>query len=299
MIEEARRLLTAMYENCGGWLDLRAFQGGTVTGREFAGVSDFATIERFALEHRLDNVFFGVGTRDRSGGGCKSNVVDIPALWADVDFKDTPPSATAEALSSFPYRPSTAVLSGHGVHFYWILREPATIKDAITVEDRLRRVCQHFKADPSTCEIARVLRLPGTMNCKRTPHKPVKLHSLDDYRYNLEDFNIIPEVNFMASRTGSGCSMNPPGWMVEAFKGVPEGGNVHFAGRDAAGVKIAGYFVKQLPEHDLLNLLRCWNIRNSPPLGDDDLQRIIKSVGRYREPQRHEQARVKISVVRV
>jgi hypothetical protein len=279
--------LQALYEHSEGRLELRAFLGGKPSGRAFVELDKLPRVERFAFEHSRENVFFGVGTRDKSGEGRKQNVMYVPALWADVDFKDTTPSATKTALDSFPFHPSAAVLSGHGVHFYWILREPATPAELPDIEDRLRRICAHFKADPSTCEIARVMRLPGSLNVKSEPAKEVKLHFLNGFRNDLEDFAELPEPKCTPSGKHSTEGRNPPGWMVEAFKGIPEGGNEHFAGRDVAGVKIAGYFVDRLKEHELAYLLACWNVRNNPPLPESDLTRIIGSVKRYeKEPQR-------------
>lgn len=269
-----------LYQFCEGRLELRAFTTGQENCRKFIAVGDFLGIERFCSQHQQYNIYFGVGTRDDSGSGCKQNVLEIPSLWADVDFKDIKPADVKTQLDRFTLRPSAAVLTGHGVHFYWILKEPATCQDFNTVEDLLRRICAQMTADPSACEIARVLRIPGTVNVKYDP-VPVKIHWFEDYCYELDDFDFLPEAPATIKRS-NGKSINPPGWMVEAFKGVPEGGNDHFAGRDVAAVKIAGYFINSLSASKTMYLLQCWNIRNNPPLSNGDLKKTINSVKRYR-----------------
>ena len=69
--------------------------------------------------------------------------------------------------------------------------------------------------------------------------------------------------------------------MVDAFKGVPEGGNGCFAGRDATGIKLAGYWIDFLSSGNVLKLMQCWNIRNTPPLSDYELKKIINSTNKY------------------
>ncbi|MDR3670145.1 MAG: DUF927 domain-containing protein [Holophaga sp.] len=74
------------------------------------------------------------------------------------------------------------VQSGHGTHLYWRTREPYGCAGNpgrhLAHEAELRRiqaVLVAFGADPSVCEVARVMRLPGFWNRKRDPHELVEL----------------------------------------------------------------------------------------------------------------------------
>lgn len=285
-----------LYQHCEGRMELRAFAPGRIDRRSFVAVDDYSAIQQFFKKNHQYNVYFGVGTRDNKGEGRKENVLEISSLWAEVDFKDTPPAEVKANLDNFPLRPSAAILSGHGVHFYWILKEPSFSDDFDTIEDILRRLCAQMKADPANCEIARVLRVPGTMNVKSKPAL-VKIHWLEKYRYELEDFDFLPEVQ--TKKFNGSKSINSPGWVVEAFKGVPEGGNEQFPGRNVAAAKVAGYFVNKLNEQDLLLLLQCWNQRNLPPLSDRDIRKVFASISKYGEPINEKQERIRISLNRV
>ena len=275
-----------LFSCCEGFVELRAIVNSCgVIGRHFLEIVGTDGIAEFCERYKDANVYFGVGTRDASGSGAKENIVNIPALWTDVDYKEIKPVEVKARLDSFPYRPSAAVLTGHGVHFYWILREPSEREDFERIEGLLRRIACHFNGDRSACEVARVLRVPGSVNVKYEP-VPVKIHFLNDFTCNLGDFDVLP-VRKVERFDKKSKSTNPPEWMVEAFKGVPEGGNNHFDGRDVTGIKLAGYWIEKLEPGETLKILQCWNVRNDPPLDDTDLRRILNSACKYKngEPQ--------------
>ncbi|NIA31762.1 MAG: hypothetical protein GWP06_17865, partial [Actinobacteria bacterium] len=51
--------------------------------------------------------------------------------------------------------------------------------------------------------------------------------------------------------------------------------------RNTTGTKIAGYFINKISPSDVLSILRSWNMNNTPPLDEKELQAIAKSVSRY------------------
>jgi hypothetical protein len=275
---DRREFFDCLYMICEGRIEMRAIKIGQ-RERSFVELIEHSRIDKFCIRYRDWNVYFGVGTRDTSGGGCKENVVNVPALWTDIDFKDIEKNEVKKRLDTFLYKPTAAIMTGHGVHFYWFLKEPAVNGDMEHIEDLLRRIAHHFNGDMTACELARVLRVPGTLNVKVNP-VPVTIRFLNGFRYNINDFDELPTVK-TKSRNATGKSTNPPGWMVEAFKGVQERGNEHFNGRDSAGIKLAGYWIERLKQEEVYQLLQCWNIRNTPPLDDADLKRIVFSARRY------------------
>jgi hypothetical protein len=69
---------------------------------------------------------------------------------------------------------------------------------------------------------------------------------------------------------------NPPRWVVEALQGVAEGA------RDVTGSKLAGYFTdKKIPADIVTAILRLWDERNKPHLGEDEIRKIVSSISRY------------------
>ncbi len=66
--------------------------------------------------------------------------------------------------------------------------------------------------------------------------------------------------------------------------------------RNAAGTKVAGYWINKLPPSDVLTILQTWNLHNTPPLDDKELQIIVKSVSRY-QPEIATKSKVDISNV--
>ena len=70
---------------------------------------------------------------------------------------------------------------------------------------------------------------------------------------------------------------NPEGWLLQALMGADDGK------RDVTGAKIAGYFINKLPKADILTILLAWNTHNRPPLEDQNINKIVDSVYRYKE----------------
>jgi replicative DNA helicase len=73
------------------------------------------------------------------------------------------------------------------------------------------------------------------------------------------------------------ANRNEKGWFADAMKGVGEGN------RDAMGAKLAGYLInKHIPE-DVNAVLLAWNQQNEPPLSEEQVNKIVKSIARYKE----------------
>lgn len=179
----------ALYENCEALVEFRPIPGRS----EFFPQHLYETphhVVRYCAQNKGRNLYFGVGTRDGEGGR-KRNLVEIPAVWADIDFKDTPPQRIRENITAFPFRPSMAVHSGGGYHLYWVLQEPAGRDSIAMVESVNRRIAHALGGDPNSVDAARILRVPGTVNLKRD--KPVRLKHIANFRYNIDDFLELPE----------------------------------------------------------------------------------------------------------
>lgn len=181
-------------------IEFRYLKEGAEVIREFKSLPDLRLyLEDKALHARNHdgyNVYFGVNPRSEVGKGNQASVRDIFCLWADIDVKDTDPTAKLVARSridAFPLVPSAIVDSGHGFHLYWILRQPIidrSEEQTLQVKGILRGLVTQLAADPQATDFSRLLRLPGTTNVK-DPDNPVGCELLQfhgDRLYSLADF---------------------------------------------------------------------------------------------------------------
>lgn len=132
-----------------------------------------AHCRRFDVPDR--GMYFGVCTRLLGASqGRRADLAECRALWSDIDcLKDGIDKAEAiAAVKSLPIPPSVIIDSGGGLHLYWLLIEAIDIRagedDAEEhVTAALRQIADVVAGDPVVCELARVMRVPGTMNGKR------------------------------------------------------------------------------------------------------------------------------------
>lgn len=153
-----------------------------------------ALIAAADAESGKSNIYVGVGIRDKARGR-DEDVIALHALWCDIDFKKTPESEAQALFKAFPLRPSIAIRTGGGVHFYWLLREALT--EFGIAKDLLRRIAAAFNSDRSVCTLKQIMRLPGYANIKYDA-RPVAAASEKiwnpELAYNLSDFDFLPAV---------------------------------------------------------------------------------------------------------
>ncbi len=189
-------LFKELYRRCNGYIELRALPSKPII-RTFVSLgTDWLAIKKqidgFCQDNKELNIYFGVATRDGKRGK-KENVVSIPCVWADIDFKDTPEDKFNKKLKAFPFKPTIIIRSGNGLHLYFLLNLPVEQKYGSKIE----RINQWIEAELSgdnVDNIDRILRVPGTVNHKYD-HKPLcEVVEINDYVYKLDDFlEKIPE----------------------------------------------------------------------------------------------------------
>ena len=265
-----------LFQFCEGQIEIRPIPGK----QGFFDIEDMAGVTAHCAEYQKANLHFGVATRDGKGG-CKENIVNIPCVWSDVDFKSTPREIVAQKLKKFPFKPSAIVKSGGGIHLYWLLKEPAEQDDITAIEDINHRIADQLDGDHNSCDAARILRVPGTKNRKYNPAPLCEVTQQNDFFYALDDFpEILPESSHQrkeSKETSSSENVKDPEWLTVAMRGV----DTDETSRNVTGTKIAGYFINKLLAHDVLTILKSWNLNNKPLLDEKELQTIVKSVSRY------------------
>lgn len=171
-----------------------------------------------------NDVYYSVGVSERPFRAYEraksSDIVGIPGLWVDIDIaggghaaKALPPDyAAARTLLPEMLDPSMVVHSGHGLHAYYLFREPfdtRTDEERSAAEELLRRLQGAVRARAaeqgwhvdSVPDLCRILRVPGTLNYKGGEAVPCMVTEYSEgLRYNAEDFDVLPPVE-MVSKT--------------------------------------------------------------------------------------------------
>lgn len=216
------------------------------------------------------NIYIGVATRKKKKG-TKEDIIEIPAVWVDIDFKDVETDETTKRIDEFNLKPSIVVESGNGLHVYWLLELPAGIGDVLTIESINKRLAIQLHGDQASSDAAHILRLPGTYN-QKYDHKPlVKISSINkDSVYKLADFDFLPEPPNTSQTMSTGTSSE---WCEDTLKGVSHGK------RHDSTVALAGLCLqKKVTENDAKELLAIWNLKNNPPDSEKELLETITDV---------------------
>jgi len=118
----------------------------------------------------------------KTGRTKEIDTAGVTCLWMDVD--DSKYSGDAPGiLNSLDIAPSFCVESGGGLHAYWLLDKYVYFE---TQADRVwfKRIIQGWQSEVNksfgsrldhTHDLARILRIPGTLNHKYNPARPVKI----------------------------------------------------------------------------------------------------------------------------
>ena len=137
--------------------------------------------------------------------GRTSDAVEfLTCLYVDIDNVSVEEAEERLSKSDLP-KPTMMVSSGNGVHFYWFFKRPAQANgDKFCFINTWRKLATHFTkqldGDLQCVDIARLLRIPGTINTKRgvmsevvyfndeVTYDIMELHN----RYNVTQASILP-----------------------------------------------------------------------------------------------------------
>ncbi|MGD0276943.1 MAG: AAA family ATPase, partial [Syntrophales bacterium] len=267
--EIAKKFLNVLFGNCNGegFIEFRFFP----SKRRIWLPTDF---EDLPAVPEGENIHMGVATR-LHGKGTKSDLVEIPAVWIDYDFKDGSEKDLFEKLMGFPLKQSIIIRSGHGCHIYWLLKKPGTPGEIKRVENINRSLARHFNGDLQSAEAAHLLRLPGTKNYKYNPPKDVMLANIIAEReYELDDFeNCLSELPDNSPKEIPVPGKNTDAWIVDAMKGVPQGQ------RNVTAAKLVGHYLSMgMRKSEIAATLGFWNNQNHPPLSENEIRGVVDSI---------------------
>lgn len=168
-------------------------------GWPFKTIEAFVSRVNFALERstQFKDMWFCTSLQSKAGVNSKgkpkaerkkANAMGLKAIWVDIDVDDDPKhyhtvNEALTAILTFQVKvglpaPSAIVFSGGGIHVYWISRDTLTPQEWHPYADGLKQLllANNIKCDAGlTTDSARILRIPGTLNYKYDPPKPVDL----------------------------------------------------------------------------------------------------------------------------
>jgi hypothetical protein len=189
------------------WLDAEkaaatrsfTFAGGAADGGEHNAYYHVCLHSWDEVEYHAHSL--GKKASHQHNRGCRESATVFPAAWVEVDFvsdghKSTnlPPDRAAAlqlVRDAVPLAPSAVIDSGGGIHVYWIFEEPWILESdddrqrAFSINSRLGWMLHAAAAKngwtvDTVHDLARVLRLPGTLNYKYDPPRQVKLLTADE-----------------------------------------------------------------------------------------------------------------------
>jgi hypothetical protein len=261
-----------------------------------SGLHKFA--ERLLDLDKAHDVYLTVNTLDSKAiqargefaRGLETEVAAVVALVADVDAEKPkhnypPQSVILNTLADMPLQPSVIVVSGRadgGLHPYWLLAEPFTIRTEAD-RDRIKRVSKEWqrllksKLAPyeldSTFDLVRVLRPIGTTN-KKYGSTVSALVFEPDRRFTVEDFERhLPRPEPARpwtpppSATGGSISERAARY-VATIPGAISGQGGHDATFHVAAVLVEGF---GLSVADAMPIMGGWNTTCQPPWTNAEL----------------------------
>jgi hypothetical protein len=169
------------------------WRAGPGMHRRFVPASRRASAARLitALAGRTD-VYVGVALREGRAGIRRSALIHV-----EMDRQDS-----LAALAGFAFPPTLVVGSGSAghLHAYWSLREPVAPELA---EAANRALTARLGGDPASCDAARILRPPGTLNHKHEPPRAVRLLAANGRaRYSFAELTAGLDLEVRRRRSG-------------------------------------------------------------------------------------------------
>lgn len=281
------QFLTELFKYCEGKIQLRALPSAHT---RFFDLDDFTGIDAFCQKYVEQNVYFTVATRD--GGGTKEHIVNIPAVWCDIDFKNSPKEDSDIVLKNFPLRPTYIVQSGGGYHAYWQFKEAYGKEDIEAIETLNRQIATSLSADPNVCDASHLLRLPNTQNVKPeyVKPRPVKCHADVGRVYDISDFEFLPEPSQQASKyINNSLSIREQGCRHKNGNSeVSSSVVISFdePGRDVSLFHLAHHLAKgNMPRQDIEIYLKFFASNCSPPFTEKETESKIRSALKRKNTQ--------------
>lgn len=172
---------------------------GPAVNHHWVGSPEEAEQVARALDARGADAYFAPAVfRDKSRKA--ADAAGLSSFWLDIDCGEGKPYADWRAglavLTNWCRKhgvplPAIGVLSGSGLHVYWLLDGAYAHAEWLPVAQHLKQALKvgGVEADPArTADAASILRVPGTHNHKGEEPQPVRTLWEKEQRVSLQDF---------------------------------------------------------------------------------------------------------------
>jgi transposase len=260
---EARNFLNALFTSKPGEHHLLIW---TLPEKRSYWFQNVESAIQFAESHREKDLYVGVGLSGKDYGSsrrCPSNeVAGIVGVWADLDLKSDAhpnpalPTTIQDAMKILPeqFPPTFVIRTGNGVQAWWLFHRPLIFhsdedrRDARDLALRWQSLLRRNAAAlgwsfDRLADLARVLRIPGTQNCK-DPSNPrlVVIQSQCGRRYEpsgLADYLDSVAVSETEARTATDQDLNRchrfPGFVYQQARFSSDHKSIEIAVRPRKG----------------------------------------------------------------
>jgi len=184
IIADKNKFLNTLFKDLSGLIEVAEKKNEIMKKKYFNNVKELQEYN----PPQDKEVYFGVFTRNFKSG--KERAVNkTQAIWLDFDDISEPYGLELMLQQHELPLPSIIVDSGHGLHAYWVLDEPAGRE----VKPVIKKLINITGADSSAKNLNRLMRLPGTMNVKYEPVR-CKVFEITNKRFNLADLADLLQV---------------------------------------------------------------------------------------------------------
>ncbi|MFW5991671.1 MAG: helix-turn-helix domain-containing protein [Halanaerobiaceae bacterium] len=262
-----------LFENLSGYIEIREIKNGQASRKWLDSWEDIKNYDPPADK----NVYIGMMTR-RAKKGTREACKQTGVLWADYDNMKQLEVEYRIDNAGLP-GPSIMINSGHGIHCYWLLDKPAGSE----VEPVVKAIANKTEADGQATDIARVMRLPGTVNVKKDPvkceilEKNNKIYSLEDI---AEELGVEIKQPQAAPKGANRPDIDYQGIISQVdrpcIKSILEG--VEEGERNFATGRLIMYFrnIKGYSKRKTKKIIQYWNTLNDPPENERKLLQDFK-----------------------
>ncbi|HQJ93145.1 MAG TPA: primase alpha helix C-terminal domain-containing protein [Clostridia bacterium] len=327
LIPSTIQFLKILYEKIDPeqFLEIRRITTGQPTKIEFYKIKDLDKIdwEEYCRTYKDENIYFGLLPRV-SKQGIKRNITHSWGYWADVDAKpENFPGGIKEILDRckkwFDNLPPTMIiLSGHGVHFYWLLTEPIDLFSEV-VRDCFERtgekISKHILGGDKVGDLPRIFRLPGSRNvktpgvpveCKIAYYNPENVYTEHDFEHKTDEiwdkFNgndrsqqqtptAIIHKKTTTYRQNANDDDTPTLDKDEKWIASTISAEIREGKRNTTVTRLAGYCCKKkIPQDIALEIIRnTIEHRCNPAMDAGEMEQTVESVySRYFDDERNE-----------
>lgn len=167
----------------------------------FENLEDAVSVASNLMTEGYD-AYYALATFENGKSRKNDNVKQLRSLFIDIDCGEEKPYANQvdayAALKEFCKNTGmpkpTLINSGGGLHAYWAFTEPMSREEWLPLAEKLKHLCDahYFYIDPVvTADSVRILRMPGTLNYKFDPPRPVSIFKDPARSYTYEELKAV------------------------------------------------------------------------------------------------------------